>query len=447
MSGTLEEFLLDRLRLAGLLREQDCAGVLDWWRKRRFGDESLAAFLAREQILTESAPVLLVAAWHGAMPLGEPSTWVRADAAARLQARENDGQADTDDNEQYIPQRTFEDDIFEWQDLRPIIDALYDPARLADEPSALETVVSQTETESQGEARVPEVSFGEAPERWPLPALLGNYRLTTRADGDSEVVLFSGQVEASGRGVAVRVCARTPDPWDADRRRQVGDQVQALGKMHHRHLAPVLDWFDDPHYPALVIPEIQGESLAGLIARLGRIPWPRALQFVRGAAEVLAAAAGVGVLHLRLHAGCLRITPDQSFKVEGVVPEPFRLPWMAMDRAGETLALAHAAPECFIAESRLDQRADLYGLGAIFYFALTGRPPFQGHDTVELAGKVTRDPITAPRLIEASIPAEVSAVVMRLLARRPQDRFASHGDLLGALWNLEALASRELGQV
>lgn len=87
---------------------------------------------------------------------------------------------------------------------------------------------------------------------------------------------------------------------------------------------------------------------------------------------------------------------------------------------------AYMAPEQ--AEGRLDeinQRTDLYGLGAILYEILTGQPPFTGSNTIELLQKVLRDEPIAPRLIWPEVPAGLEAICLQALAKNPQARHAS----------------------
>jgi serine/threonine-protein kinase len=91
------------------------------------------------------------------------------------------------------------------------------------------------------------------------------------------------------------------------------------------------------------------------------------------------------------------------------------------------------APEQATGERNLDARADLYALGAVMYCALTGRPPFEGHSPFAVMMAHARDPVTPPRAVRPDAPADLEKVVLRCLAKRPEDRYQSSRALGEAL--------------
>src|SRR5262249_17402981 len=108
---------------------------------------------------------------------------------------------------------------------------------------------------------------------------------------------------------------------------------------------------------------------------------------------------------------------------------------------GEILGtLEYIAPEQADARA-VDGRADLYGLGATLFALLCGRPPFQGTG-IELLKKHLIDPPPSPRAIAPGVPPRLDALVLRLLAKRPEDRPAT---ALDVAWELDAIARGEGG--
>jgi serine/threonine-protein kinase len=91
------------------------------------------------------------------------------------------------------------------------------------------------------------------------------------------------------------------------------------------------------------------------------------------------------------------------------------------------------APEQATGEGTLDARADLYALGAVMYCALTGQPPFAGNSPFAVMMAHARDPVTPPRGVRPDVPSDLERVVLRCLAKRPEDRFQSAGALREAL--------------
>jgi serine/threonine-protein kinase len=98
------------------------------------------------------------------------------------------------------------------------------------------------------------------------------------------------------------------------------------------------------------------------------------------------------------------------------------------------------SPEQAAGESAVDARGDVYGLGAVAFFALTGRPPFQGKTLGQLLAAHRSEPPPALTDLRPEVPADLAAVVARCLAKDPSDRFPSAGDLARALGQCQCAA-------
>jgi serine/threonine-protein kinase len=105
-----------------------------------------------------------------------------------------------------------------------------------------------------------------------------------------------------------------------------------------------------------------------------------------------------------------------------------------LTRAGSVLGTpAYMPPEQAAGESALDARGDVYGLGAVAFFALAGRPPFQGKTLGQLLAAHRSEAPPALTDLRPDVPADLAAVVARCLAKEPNDRFPSAADLGRAL--------------
>src|SRR5262249_47339079 len=108
-------------------------------------------------------------------------------------------------------------------------------------------------------------------------------------------------------------------------------------------------------------------------------------------------------------------------------------------QAGELLGdIRFLSPEQTTSASAGDGRADLYSLGATAYALLVGQSPGEGRNVVETILKIRQTPPLPPRQLQPTSPPAVEATVMKLLAKKPEDRFQSAGELLA---HLGALAS------
>jgi eukaryotic-like serine/threonine-protein kinase len=91
------------------------------------------------------------------------------------------------------------------------------------------------------------------------------------------------------------------------------------------------------------------------------------------------------------------------------------------------------SPEQATGDQELDGRSDIYSLGAVAYYLLTGRPPFVGDNGIELMMAHARDPVIPPSQIRADIPDDLERVVLQCLSKEPVDRFADARTLKRAL--------------
>jgi serine/threonine protein kinase len=110
-------------------------------------------------------------------------------------------------------------------------------------------------------------------------------------------------------------------------------------------------------------------------------------------------------------------------------------------RPGELVGdVAFMAPERTRVAAEVDGRADLYGLGATVYALLTGRPPFTGEDHADLLRKIRTAEPEKPKKYQLAIGDHFQGTVMKLLAKRPEDRYQSATELLQELKRLGKLA-------
>jgi len=93
----------------------------------------------------------------------------------------------------------------------------------------------------------------------------------------------------------------------------------------------------------------------------------------------------------------------------------------------------YMAPEQAVADRSLDARADIYALGAMMYFAVTGQPPFTGESPFALMMAHARDPVVPPSQVCPDVPKDLEQVILRCLAKKPDERFPSVRALSEAL--------------
>jgi serine/threonine-protein kinase len=233
-----------------------------------------------------------------------------------------------------------------------------------------------------------------------------------------------------GKKVAVKVLhqvyGRMPDLVERFRR-----EARAASRIGHPNIVDVTDsgtTADGSVY--FVMEYLQGIELAGVIDREGAIDIRRALDISTQVCRALSAAHAVGIIHRDLKPENVFLTSREgtsdfvkvldfgiakSSEAEEARSKKLTSPGMAMGTP------EYMAPEQ-AAGKPADERCDVYALGAILYEMLTGKAPYSGDNFMEiLTSKATSEP-APPRSLRPEIPLEVEELLLRAMARRPDDR-------------------------
>jgi serine/threonine protein kinase len=219
--------------------------------------------------------------------------------------------------------------------------------------------------------------------------------------------------------------ARTPQQQEVVLR-----EGQALARVRSPYVAQCYSAERQGGVPYLVVEYIPGEDLAR--QQLGRPLCPyRALELIQLLAEGLAAVHACGLLHRDLKPGNVLIGDDGQPRL---VDFGLAAPLASAELANVSGTLAYMAPEQARGEvERIDARTDVFGLGAVLYYLLTGRPLYQGSGTRELWQAACAGKIIPPRQINPKIPVAVEAILLRCLATDPALRYASATEFAQAI--------------
>jgi serine/threonine-protein kinase len=185
---------------------------------------------------------------------------------------------------------------------------------------------------------------------------------------------------------------------------------------------------------------LPGLSLAELVDRYGPLPPERVIHLLRQVCDALREAHAAGLIHRDLK-------PGNIFAAQrgGVFDVAKLLDFGLVKPLGvdESLQLTqdgsitgsplYMSPEQIEGENDSDARGDIYAIGAVAYFLLTGRPPFDGDKPMKILMAHVRDEVVPPSRLRPDIPADLERIVMRCLAKKPTDRFQEVGSLDQAL--------------
>jgi hypothetical protein len=197
---------------------------------------------------------------------------------------------------------------------------------------------------------------------------------------------------------------------------------------------------DGEHY--IVFPFIDGVTLDTYVqSQGGRLSVDEALRLIGQVAEGLGAAHDKGITHRDVKPG--NILVDKRGIVHIVdfgVGQDVNEATIA-EKAGFLGTVHYASPEQIQSPDDVDHRSDLFSLGAVFYFLLTGRPPVDGSDLSSVAVGICQDNPVPPSQLVPSIPRHVEEACLRLLAKHPDHRFQTAQEFLDPVGDPGAAAS------
>ncbi|RBY96578.1 serine/threonine protein kinase [Blastococcus sp. TF02-8] len=272
------------------------------------------------------------------------------------------------------------------------------------------------------------------------PALLADrYRLTSLIAGGGMGQVWRAQDTLLDRPVAVKVL-REQFAEDAGFRERFRAEARHAALLTHPHIAAVFDYGELPATatgPAsayLVMELVEGESLADLLAREGRLDPARTVDVVRQAADGLAAAHAAGIVHRDVKPANILVTPRGVVKLTdfGIARSASSV---AVTATGQVIGTAHYFSPEQAAGGPATPASDVYALGAVAYECLAGRRAFEAENPVQIAVMHIRD---EPAALPAGIPAEVRALVGRAMAKDPAARYPDGAALRDAAAALTA---------
>jgi len=271
---------------------------------------------------------------------------------------------------------------------------------------------------------------------------LGQYLLEEKIGEGGMGVVYRARHALLRRPTAIKLVL--PERAGPENLARFEREVQLTASLTHPNTVSVYDYGSTPEgvfYYAMEY--LDGIDLEQLVVRFGPQAPARVVHILSQVAASLGEAHSIGLVHRDVKPGnvilCERGGLSDTAKVVdfGLVKSV-----SSLGREGPTLSSANTivgtplylAPEGLVSPDRIDARADLYALGAVGYFLLTGTPVFRGQSLLEVAAQhLHQAPIPPSERVDQAIPKSLEELLLRCLAKNPLDRPQSAAELISAL--------------
>jgi serine/threonine-protein kinase len=265
--------------------------------------------------------------------------------------------------------------------------------------------------------------------------VLGDYKILTGLRQDRVGMVFLAENTRLRQPVWVKVLP-TDRVADSTILSAFRKEVRAAARVQHANVARVLDMgvVNNTHF--VVTEHVAGPTLDRVVAEKGPLPAHAAAQCVARVAVVLRFAHEQGLYHRDVKPGNIAVTTDRRVKLLDLgLTHMLENPWAQVTRRIKTQEYAeeidHVAPEqAWGCEP--DARSDIYSLGSTFYYLLTGCSPFPGTASEKMAQRQIRG-VPRPSSVRPGVPPEIDAVVQKMGAKDPHERYQSAADVVRAL--------------
>jgi serine/threonine-protein kinase len=277
--------------------------------------------------------------------------------------------------------------------------------------------------------------------------LAGRYRLKRLIAQGGMAEVWEAVDDILGRPVAVKILHLHLAADDSFRERFRREAI-AAARLAHPSVVATFDTGTDEGITFIVMELVDAPTLRQVLNESGPMASGRVVHIGAQVADALQYAHKSGVVHRDIKPANILICPDGRVKVAdfGIAKavedsEPDRpSPSEALTGTGSIVGTAqYLSPEQVDGRS-VDGRADVYALGVVLYEMLCGRPPFTGDTDMAVALKhITTSPL-APRQVRAGIPKAMEAVVLRAMAKKPEERYQTAAELQTALLSVDLRA-------
>jgi tetratricopeptide (TPR) repeat protein len=262
--------------------------------------------------------------------------------------------------------------------------------------------------------------------------LAGRYQIEREIGRGGMALVFLARDLKHDRRVAVKVLR--PDLSAAIGVERFLREIQIGASLQHPHIVPLHDSGEAGGLPFYVMAYVEGESLRDRLEREKQLPLDEAIRIARDVAEALGHAHSHGVVHRDVKPENILLSGGHALVADFGVARA--LSAAAVGVTGTGLAVGtptYMSPEQAGGMDAVDGRSDLYALGCVLYEMLVGEPPFTGPTASAILARHMQETVPGVRIVRPTVPPGLEAVLDRLLAKIPADRYPTASAFIEAL--------------
>jgi eukaryotic-like serine/threonine-protein kinase len=275
------------------------------------------------------------------------------------------------------------------------------------------------------------------------PAQIGRYQVIERVGKGGMGVLFRGMDPVLDREVAIKLMLVDFSDDEEQMRPRFYVEARAAAKLQHRNIVTVFEFAEEGNTPFIVMEFLRGTSLSARMVSPLPLSLDAKLDIIAQLCDALHYAHLQGVVHRDVKPANVFLLTDGTVKLLdfGIA----KMTTSTLTRQGDVLGSAsYMSPEQVRGSDTVDGRADIFSVGVVLYELLTGRKPFDADQPTATIVKILNEDPTPIESLAPELPAQLVAAVNRALAKNPDDRFATAGELSKELqWIRRAVAAGE----
>ena len=265
---------------------------------------------------------------------------------------------------------------------------------------------------------------------------VGRYEIIGELGRGAMGVVYKAKDPTIGRTVALKTMRLDTHGLDSgELLRRFQNEARAAGLLNHPNIVTIYDAGEQDGMFYIAMEFIEGTTLQGLLAEKHLLASEEAVQIAREIAKGLDYAHSNGIVHRDVKPANIMITAQGAVKIMdfGIAKAGG-----SMTSTGQVLGTPNYMSPEQVKGRPLDGRSDLFSLGVLLYEMLTGEKPFIGQNVTTIIYKIVNESPIAPRDLDITVRAALNDIVVKLLAKSPDERYKSGAELVGDLEHYKA---------